>query len=79
MPLASRKKNPVKRQKSSRNQYFAEIAHQLRTPLTIIKGRVELLLLNFRDHRLPEELRRELESIDEEINHMAEILAKKVV
>jgi PAS domain S-box-containing protein len=57
------------KQEQQKNMFIADVTHELRTPLAIIKGNVELAL---RDKKIPQE--ETFESINIEINHLSAML-----
>ena len=60
-----------------KSQFIADASHELRTPLTIIKGNLDISLLD--EKAKTNELRDTLKSIDEEVNHMSGILADLMI
>lgn len=60
-----------------KSQFIADASHELRTPLTIMKGNLDIALLD--EKAKIKELRETLKSIDEEVGHMSGILADLMV
>ena len=55
-----------------KNIFFADVTHELRTPLAIIKGSVELALRDKNEKNSPTKT---FKAIDVEVNHLAEMLS----
>ncbi|MFA5413696.1 MAG: ATP-binding protein [Patescibacteria group bacterium] len=60
-----------------KSQFIADASHELRTPLTIVKGNLDIALLD--EKVKAKELKETLKSIDEEVEHMSGILADLMV
>ena len=60
-----------------KSQFIADASHELRTPLTIVKGNIDIALLD--EKAKAKELKETLKSIDEEVGHMSGILADLMV
>jgi PAS domain S-box-containing protein len=60
------------KQEKLKTKFMADATHELRTPLAIIKGNVELALKDRKDGRFPIET---FEAINVEVNHLAELLS----
>jgi len=60
-----------------KSQFIADASHELRTPLTIMKGNLDIALLDGKAKT--KELRETLKLIDEEVEHMSGILADLMI
>ncbi len=60
-----------------KSQFIADASHELRTPLTIMKGNLDIALLD--EKAKTKELKETLRSIDQEVEHMSGILADLMV
>jgi len=60
-----------------KSQFIADASHELRTPLTIVKGNLDIALLD--EKAKTNDLKETLRSIDEEVEHMSGILADLMV
>jgi PAS domain S-box-containing protein len=60
-----------------KSQFIADASHELRTPLTIMKGNLDITLLDGKAKT--KDLKETLKSIDEEVEHMSGILADLMV
>lgn len=61
--------NSLEKNEKMREQWIADTSHELRTPVTILQGEIELI----RD-RIREPTDEVLESLQEEINHLAKLI-----
>jgi len=61
---------------TSQQQFLQDISHELKTPLTIIRGEIEVIL---KKKRSPEEYERVLKSALEEINRVSRIFENLLV
>ncbi len=60
-----------------KSQFIADASHELRTPLTIMKGNLDIALLD--EKAAAKDLRESLKIIDEEVGHMSGILADLMI
>ncbi len=60
-------------QEKAKTEFLAEATHELRTPLAIIKGNVDLALRG--NSKNPQEIKRTLRDIDYEVNHMSGLVS----
>lgn len=60
----------------ARDAYISLAAHELRSPLTSIKGYAQLLLRQARKNPIPESMQRSIESIEQQSMRMAEMVGE---
>ena len=51
-------------------QVLTNISHDIRTPLTVLKGNSEILVSRTKDRDVPEQLRRMADKIDEKADEL---------
>ncbi len=68
---AAEKSLVLLKQDKIKSSFIADVTHELRTPLAIIKGNVDLAL---RTQETPETTKETYDAINTEVNHLAEIL-----
>jgi len=61
--------------KHPKNISFSDFCHDLRTPLTVMKCHIELLLMN-REKGLDKDVVKTLKLLDKEIKRMTDMLSK---
>lgn len=71
---ASEKAIFVQKEEKSKTSFIADITHELRTPLAIIKGNVDLALRDKRTVQIET-----FQAINTEINHLAEMLSNLTI
>lgn len=70
--IAADKALDLLKQEQSKTSFIADVTHELRTPLAVIKGNIELAVRN--KHK-EEELEETFKAINVEIDHLAEMLS----
>jgi signal transduction histidine kinase len=63
----------LRRKDAVKSDFFSHVAHDLRTPLTIVKGYVYVLLRGG-EYQLPADVIETLETIDHEADHLKELI-----
>ena len=74
--LARRSLDPMERALSEMRRFMADAAHELRTPLAVVKGHADVALQNPRD---PVEYREVLGRVSDEASRLAEIVERMLL